>query len=86
MSSNRQPVDILAAFDIGSSQPRPLRFKLFENGIKKTVAISDITDITTLGAGGMSRIEYTCRSNGNSGVIEYKLLYFYRVNRWEIER
>lgn len=81
----KQQVDVLAAFDIGSSWPRPLKFKILENGIKKTVNISEINDIRDLGAGGMARYEYTCRSAGSSGPITYRLMYYYTKGTWEIE-
>ena len=82
----KQPVDVLVAFEDGTKCPRPLRFKILENGIKKTVEVSEVTGTEWLGAGGMSRIEYTCRSAGRNGAIPYRLLYYYRECRWEIER
>lgn len=80
----KQPVDVLAAFDIGSEIPRPVRFKLFENGIKKAVDVNAVLKTEHLGAGNMVRIEYTCRSAGRNGPIEYKLLYYYVKGSWEI--
>ena len=81
----RQSVDVLAIFEEGAEYPRPVRFKIFENGIKKTVDVSEIADIKHLGAGGKTRIEYTCNSAGQHGRIEYKLLYLYQLHKWEIE-
>lgn len=82
----RQPVDVLAIFEEDQKYPKPVRFKVLEGGIKKSVAVLEIRNVEWLGAGGMSRIEYTCSSQGRNGSIEYKLLYYYRVCRWEIER
>lgn len=81
----KQQVDVLASFDIGSDIPRPIRFKILENGVKKAVDVSEITNTERLGAGGMVRIEYSCRSAGRSGQIEYKLLYYYAKGAWDIE-
>ena len=66
--------------------PRPLRFKITEDGEEKTVEVSDILKVENLGAGGMSRIEYTCQSAGARGLIKYKLLYYYKSGRWSIVR
>lgn len=80
-----EQVDVLAAFDIGARYPRPIRFKIFENGVKKTVQVDTVSDIRDAGAGGMTRHEYTCRSAGKNGPIEYRLLYYYTKGVWEIE-
>lgn len=79
-----QTVDVLAIFETGAEYPKPIRFKLFENGIKKTVAVSRITDIEHLGAGGMKRYEYKCESPGKNGSIRYTLSYYYSSSRWEL--
>ena len=81
----RQAVDVLAVFDIGALSPRPLRFKV-DSGIKKTVRITDISNVEWLGAGGTTRIVYDCCTVSEGRCILYKLLYFYRECRWEIER
>lgn len=81
----RQSVDVLAVFDIGAHSPRPLRFKILEHGIKNTVRVSDIKNIEWLGAGGVTRIEYDCCSVCEGRHINYKLLYYYRECRWEIQ-
>lgn len=86
MQTNSSSVDVLAVFDSDATYPRPVRFKVFENGVKKTVSVSEITNIATLGAGGMTRLEYSCRSAGHSGTISYKLLYYYNQFKWELER
>ena len=82
----KEPIAVLAVFDIDAEQPRPLRFKIEEDGIMKTVEVFEIRNIERLGAGGMSRYEYTCRSAGSHGKIEYKLLYYFMKSRWEIEK
>ena len=38
----RQAVDVLAVFDVGAISPRPIRFKVVEHGIKKTVRITEM--------------------------------------------
>lgn len=81
----KQPIDVFAAFAVGASVPRPVQFKILENGIKKTVDVSEVLKIENLGAGGMIRHEYTCRSAGRNGPIEYRLLYYYTKGTWEIE-
>ena len=82
----RQSVDVLAVFDIGALSPKPLRFRVVENGIKKTVRVTDINNIEWLGAGGMTRIVYDCCTVSEGRHIFYKLLYFYRECRWEMEK
>lgn len=82
----RQAVDVLAVFDVGALSPRPIRFKVVELGIKKTVRITDIRNIEWLGAGGMTRIVYDCCTVSDGRRIDYRLLYFYRECRWEVER
>lgn len=81
----RQPVDVLAVFDIGAVSPRPIRFKVLEHGIKTTVRVTDIRNIEWLGAGGVTRIEYDCTTVSNGRHIYYKLLYFYNECKWELE-
>ena len=80
----RQPVDVLAAFNTDSDIPRPVRFKILENGIKKPVDVTEIINTERLGAGSMVRIEYTCRSAGRNGPVSYKLMYYYAKGSWEI--
>lgn len=81
----RQAVDVLAVFDIGAASPRPLRFRILEHGIKNTVKVSDITNIQWLGAGGVTRVEYDCFSVCEGNRIYYKLMYYYRECRWEVQ-
>ena len=80
-----QQIDVLASFEAGSPYPRPVRFKLLVNGVKKAVDVSEIRDTKQLGAGGMSRIEYDCVSPGYNGPIEYTLMYYFQKAVWEIE-
>ncbi len=82
----RQAVDVLAVFDVGALSPRPIRFKVVERGIKKTVRVTDIKNIEWYGAGGMTRIVYDCLTVCEGRRIEYQLLYFYKECRWEIAR
>ena len=82
----RQAVDVLAVFDIGALSPKPLRFRIVDSGIKKTVRVTDITNIEWIGAGGTTRVEYDCCTVHEGRRILYKLLYFYHECRWEIER
>lgn len=82
----RQAVDVLAVFDVGALSPRPVRFKVIDSGIKKTVRVTDIRNIEWLGAGGVARIVYDCCTVIEGRRIEYRLLYYYRECRWEIER
>ena len=82
----KQAVDVLAVFDIGALSPRPLRFKIVDRGIKKTVRITDIANIEWLGAGGTTRVVYDCCTVKEGRRIMYRLHYFYNECRWEIER
>jgi len=82
----KQDVDVLAVFETGAEYPKPVRFKLLENGIKKTVSVGRITDVDHLGAGGMLRYEYKCESPGSNGNIDYFLSYYYNSGRWELRR
>ena len=70
----RQAVDVLAVFDVGALSPRPIRFKVVESGIKKTVRVTDIRNIEWLGAGGVSRIVYDCCTINEGRRGSYKLL------------
>ena len=81
----RQPVDVLAVFDIGAMSPRPVRFKVLEHGIKTTVRVTDIRNIEWLGAGSVTRIQYDCTTVREGRRIDYKLIYYYRECRWELE-
>ena len=77
---------VLTVFRDEYRNPRPLRFKITEDGEEKTVEVSDILKEENVGAGGMSRIEYTCQSAGSRGLIRYKLLYYYKTGKWSIVR
>ena len=79
----KQKVDVLAAFDIGRRDPRPLRFKFIENGKKITV---DVFSELSREYIGMSRIDYECNSLSSRGnLIVYKLSYYRNEGRWDIE-
>lgn len=80
----KQDVDVLAVFETGAEYPKPVRFKLLENGIKKTVSVGRITDVDHLGAGGMLRYEYKCESPGAAEALQYRLKYYYKKQMWEL--
>ena len=82
----KQAVDVLAVFDIGALSPRPIRFRVVDSGIKKTVRVTDINNIEWLGAGGMNRVVYDCCTVNDGRRILYKLLYFCHECRWEVEK
>ena len=82
----RQAVDVLAVFDVGAISPRPIRFKVVELGIKKTVRVTDIKNLEWLGAGGVKRIVYDCFTVSEGRRIRYRLMYFYGECRWELDR
>ena len=77
---------VLAVFKDESRYPLPIRFKITEDGEEKTVEVTDLLKEENVGAGGMSRIEYTCQSAGSRGMIKYKLLYYYNTGKWSIVR
>ena len=81
----KQKIDVLAAFDIEAMNPRPIRFKLIEHGVKTTVSVDRIKRAEWMGAGGVTRIVYDCENVNDGKLIPYKLIYFYRECRWEIE-
>ena len=86
MCYNLSTMTVLTVFRDEYRYPRPLRFKIVEEGEEKTVDVSDILKEENVGAGGMSRIEYTCQSAGSRGLIKYKLLYYYNTGKWSILR
>lgn len=86
MCYNLSTMTVLTVFSDEYRYPRPLRFKIIEDGEEKTVEVSDVIKEENVGAGGMSRIEYTCQSAGSRGLIKYKLLYYYNKGRWSILR
>lgn len=77
---------VLAVFRENERFPRPLKFKITENGEEKTVDVAEISNMREMGAGGMSRVEYTCSSPGARGKIQYTLSYYYNTGRWELRR
>ena len=77
-------MNVLAVFRDEYRHPRPIRFKIIEDGEEKTVEVKDILKEEDVGAGGVSRIEYTCQSDGVRGLIKYKLLYYYNTGKWSI--
>lgn len=77
---------VLVVFHDEYRYPHPIRFKITEEGEEKTVEVKDILKQENVGAGGVSRIEYTCQSAGSRGMIKYKLLYYYNTGKWSIVR
>ena len=82
----RQEVDVLAVFDVGSRAPKPLRFKVRELGIKKTVPVTNINNIDWVRANGTTRVVYSCDTINAGQRISYNLHYYYEESRWEVER
>lgn len=79
----KQEVDVLAAFDIGRRDPRPIRFKFLEGGEKKTVEVYSELSREYI---GMDRIDYECNSLSSRGnLLVYKLSYYRSNSRWVIE-
>ena len=81
----KQAVDVLAVFDVGSRAPKPIRFKVRELGIKKTVSITNINNVEWMGAGGTTRVTYSCDTINAGRRICYSLHYFFQEGRWEVE-
>ena len=77
---------VYAIFKDGDRCPTPLKSKISEGGEEKTVDVGKVLNVQQLGAGGMSRFEYTCESPGTRGLIRYKLNYYYTKGSWSIER
>lgn len=81
----KQNVDVIAIFEAGKRQPRPLKFKLIESSEKITVNVDQIKRVEEVGAGFVKRFEYDCESAGLRGAIKYKLSYLYNDCKWIIE-
>ena len=73
----KQEVSVLAVFNIGSKDPKPVKFKVIEEGDKKTVNVYSVLGKEYI---GMDRIDYECNSlSERENLINYKLSY-YRSN------
>ena len=79
----KQEVSVLAVFNIGSKDPKPVRFKVIEEGEKKPVNVYSVLSKEYI---GMDRIDYECNSLSERGnLINYKLSYYRSNCRWVIE-
>lgn len=77
-------VDVLAVFDNAAMYPRPLRFRVIEQGLKKTVCITNIQNVEWLGAGGRTRVAFDCFTIVNGKRINYVLNYYYNTLKWDV--
>lgn len=76
----KQDVDVVTVFERGSRQPRPIKFRYIENGVKLTV---DVVDVLNFDYVGMNRIDYECNAMSKRGnMINYTLQYFRNEERW----
>lgn len=81
----KQEVDVLAVFDVGSRAPKPIRFKIRELGIKKTVPVTNISNVEWMRAGGNTRATYFCDTINAGQRLSYSLHYYFQECRWEVE-
>lgn len=78
----KQEVDVMAIFEKGKREPRPVKFRMIESGGKLTV---DVVDILSCEYIGMNRIDYECNAIAMSGkILSYKLIYFISDRKWII--
>ena len=79
----KQEIAVLASFDIGKRDPRPVKFRLLEDGKKITVDVYSELGREYI---GMDRIDYECNSLSSRGnLLVYKLSYFRSSSKWVIE-
>ncbi len=70
----KQEVEVLTIYEIGKREPKPIRFKLVENGEKKTIDVYSELGREYI---GMNRLDYECNSLSSKGsLIVYKLSYY----------
>ena len=78
----KQEVSVLVAYEIGKRDPRPMRFKLIEDGSTRTVDVYSVLNKEYI---GMDRIDYECNSLSSRGnLIVYKLSFYRKEGKWVI--
>ena len=81
-----QTVDVVAIFDRMIREPKPVRFKIYDNGHWKSVNVERILNIEWMRLDGKVQIVYSCESRSCNGqMIRYKLKYLHQDIRWEME-
>lgn len=81
-----QTVDVIAIFDRMIREPKPVRFKIYDNGHWKSVNVERILNIEWMRLDGKVQIVYSCESRSCNGqMINYKLKYLQQDVRWEME-
>ena len=81
-----QTVDVIAIFDRMIREPKPVRFKIYDNGHWKSVNVERILNIEWMRLYGKVQIVYSCESRSCNGqMINYKLKYLQQDVRWEME-
>lgn len=81
-----QTVDVIAIFDRMIREPKPVRFKIYDNGHWKSVNVERILNIEWMRMDGKVQIVYSCESRSCNGqMINYKLKYLQQDVRWEME-
>lgn len=80
----KQEVDVMAVFEQGNRNPRPIKFRLIENGINLTVDVFQVLGSEHIGT---RRLDYECNSLSSKGnLLVYKLQYYREDGRWVIEK
>lgn len=79
----KQEVDVMAVFEQGKRNPRPVKFRCIESGRQLTVDIFQILGSEYIGT---KRLDFECNSLSSKGnLLVYKLQYYRDDGRWVME-
>ena len=79
----KQEVDVVAVFEQGKRNPRPVKFRLREGGKRLTVDVFQILGSEYIGT---RRMDYECNSLSSRGnLLVYKLQYYREDGKWIID-
>lgn len=79
----KQEVDVVAVFEQGKRNPRPVKFRLIEGGKRLTVDVFQILGSEYIGT---RRMDYECNSLSSRGnLLVYKLQYYREDGKWIID-
>lgn len=78
----KQEIDVVTVFNRGESCPKPIKFRIIENGTKLTVDVYDVLNYDYIGS---NIINYECNSISRRGnLLTYKLQYYRKESKWII--
>lgn len=79
----KQEVDVMAVFEQGKKNPRPVKFRCIESGKRLTVDVFQILGSEYIGT---KRLDFECNSLSSRGnLLVYKLQYYRDDGRWVME-